>query len=103
MDDVKRIRAIMDTHRDAARLYLGGVPMIVADSIGYIRHDLIVFGAGVTLFLVIILSIAFRKPRWVVLPLLIVRPLQGAGKRRCQAGHLTRETAAIGTPVVPCH
>jgi predicted RND superfamily exporter protein len=68
--DVKHIRAIMDSHRDAARLHLGGVPMIVADSIGYIRHDLIVFGAGVVLFLVIILTIAFRKPRWVVLPLL---------------------------------
>ena len=68
--NVHAIRAILDKHRDHAELHLGGVPMIVADSIGYIRHDLLVFGAGVLVFLVVILGVAFRKPRWVVLPLL---------------------------------
>ncbi len=68
--DVQRIRDIMGQHRDQAELHLGGVPMIVADSIGYIRHDLLMFGAGVFVFLVGILAIAFRKPRWVILPLL---------------------------------
>jgi hypothetical protein len=36
----------------------------------FIRSDLVTFGAGVLSFLVIILAVAFRKRRWVVLPLL---------------------------------
>jgi len=68
-DDILTIRNIMDTYRDDAILYLGGVPMIVADSIEFIRHDLVTFGLGVFCFLVAILAVAFRKPRWVLLPL----------------------------------
>ncbi len=68
--DVQRIRSIMDDHRSHAELHLGGVPMIIADSIRFIHHDLVVFGAGVGVFIIIILAFAFRKPRWVVLPML---------------------------------
>jgi predicted RND superfamily exporter protein len=67
--DIETVRRIMDEHRDQATLYLGGVPMIVADSIEFIRHDLMTFGVGVFCFLVIILAVAFRRPRWVLLPL----------------------------------
>jgi predicted RND superfamily exporter protein len=68
--EITAVREILDRHRDHAVLHLGGVPMIVADSIDFIRSDLVKFGAGVLAFLVLILSIAFRAPRWVVLPLL---------------------------------
>lgn len=68
--DIARVRGIMDEHRDQARLYLGGVPMIVADSIEFIRHDLLTFGAGVLCFIVVILSVAFNRLRWVLLPML---------------------------------
>ena len=68
--DIAAVRRIMDGHHDQAELYLGGVPMIAADSIDYIRHDLRVFGIGVLCFIVIILALAFRKPRWVLLPML---------------------------------
>jgi len=68
--DIAAVRRIMDGHRAHAQLYLGGVPMIVADSIDFIHHDLLVFGVGVFCFLVVILSLAFRKPRWVLLPML---------------------------------
>ncbi len=68
--DIERVRAIMDAHRSAARLFLGGVPMIVADSMDYIRHDLATFGTGVLAFMVAILAVAFRKLRWVLLPVL---------------------------------
>jgi len=67
---IQQVREIMDRHRDNATLYLGGVPMIVTDSIDFIRGDLKVFGAGVIAFIVIILSLSFRSPRWVVLPLI---------------------------------
>jgi len=67
---VAKIRAIMDRHRDRARMYLGGVPMIVADMISFIRNDIIVFGVGVLAFLVITLAVIFRRPRWIVIPML---------------------------------
>jgi predicted RND superfamily exporter protein len=68
--DIARVRAIMDQHRDKAELFLGGVPMIVADMIDFIRHDLTSFGIGVLVFLVSMLLLIFRKLRWVVLPML---------------------------------
>ena len=67
---VARVREILAAHADRARLHLGGVPMIVADSIAYIASDLVTFGGGVALFLVLLLAAAFRAPRWVVVPLL---------------------------------
>ena len=68
--EIAAIRSIMDRHREKAELYLGGVPMIVSDSIAFIRHDLMTFGIGVLCFLILILTAAFRKPRWVILPML---------------------------------
>ncbi len=67
--DIEIIRKIMDTERHQAKLYLGGIPMITADMISFIRHDLIVFGGGILVFLILILTFFFRKPRWVLLPL----------------------------------
>ncbi len=68
--DIARVRAIMDEHRQQAELFLGGLPMIVADMIDFIRHDLLAFGLGVLVFLVTMLALIFRKPRWVILPML---------------------------------
>ena len=67
---IQQVRKVMDAHRDGATLYLGGVPMIVTDSIDFIRGDLKVFGAGVIAFIVVILSVSFGSLRWVVLPLI---------------------------------
>ena len=50
-------------------LHLGGVPMIADDMITFIRNDLVVFGIGVAVFLVIVLGAIFREARWVALPL----------------------------------
>jgi predicted RND superfamily exporter protein len=68
--DIASVRATLDRHRASATLHLGGVPMIVADSIEFIRHDLLVFGIAVFFFLVIILEASFHKRRWVMLPLI---------------------------------
>ncbi len=67
--DIAAIRAIMDEHRSQAQLFLGGVPMIVADMIDFIRHDLATFGLGVLVFLVSMLVLIFRRIQWVLLPL----------------------------------
>jgi len=67
--DIVKVRAIMDQHRQNADLHLGGLPMIVSDMIDFIRHDLASFGLGVLVFLVGMLAVIFRKPRWVFLPM----------------------------------
>lgn len=66
---VADVRAVMDRYRERAELHVGGIPMIADDMITYVRNDLIVFGAGIFLFLVIMLSLIFRGARWVVIPL----------------------------------
>ena len=68
--DIAAIRAIMEKHRPDAELFLGGVCMIADDLISFIKNDLKTFGLGVPLFLVIILSVIFKKMRWVLLPFL---------------------------------
>jgi predicted RND superfamily exporter protein len=67
---IGQLRGVMDQHRDHGQLVLGGVPMVADDMITFIRNDLLVFGCGVFLFLVLILSLIFRQPRWVLLPLI---------------------------------
>lgn len=69
-ESIEAIRAILSRYTNQADIYLGGVPMIIADSIAYIRYDLAVFGSLVLGFLVIMLGLIFRAVRWVVLPLL---------------------------------
>ena len=69
-NDIATIRTIMKRHHKHGELFLGGVPMIVADMISFIRHDLAAFGIGVLIFLVAMLFLIFRKLSWVVLPML---------------------------------
>jgi len=66
---IARIRDIMAQHQTMAKMHLGGVPMIAADSIAYVQNDLQTFGGGVVLFIIATLAIAFRQPRWVILPM----------------------------------
>ena len=67
---ISNVRSVLDKYRHNTTLFLGGVPMISADSIDFIAHDLAVFGVGVFIFLVVTLVFAFNKPRWVLLPLI---------------------------------
>lgn len=69
-DNIENIRKIITKYKPYGDIYLGGVPMIADDMITFIKNDLIIFGVGVFLFLVGMLTIIFRKPRWVLLPLL---------------------------------
>tara|TARA_R110002095_G_scaffold87009_3_gene75756 strand:- start:2609 stop:5032 length:2424 start_codon:yes stop_codon:yes gene_type:complete len=69
-DNIIDIREIISKYQQYGTLHMGGVTMITDDMITYIKNDLIVFGVGVFLFLVGMLSIIFRKLRWVMLPLL---------------------------------
>ncbi|GGX70069.1 efflux RND transporter permease subunit [Saccharospirillum salsuginis] len=67
------IEAVRDITRDYqayGELHLGGVPMIADDIISFVRNDLITFGISVFLLLIATLTVIFRKPRWVAVPLL---------------------------------
>jgi predicted RND superfamily exporter protein len=68
--DIARIRDIIEPYRQHGVLHLGGLPMITDDMVTFVRNDLIVFGGGVLAFLIFILTVIFRKLRWIVLPLL---------------------------------
>ncbi len=68
-DRIRTVRAIMDKYRHRAKLFLGGASMITADMISFIEHDLVVFGIGVTVFLILMLLFFFRRLRWVLLPM----------------------------------
>jgi len=70
-DDIRRVRDLLERHRADAEIELAGVPLIVADMIRFIRHDLRVFGSGVLVFVVILLAVSFRRPRWVLLPVVV--------------------------------
>ena len=67
--EIAAIRGMLSEFGDAGTLHLGGVPMIADDMITFVRNDLVVFGIGVAVFLVIVLSLIFREARWVLLPL----------------------------------
>lgn len=67
---VASVRAIADRYRDHARIFVGGVPMIAADMVDFVRSDLVVFGSAIIVVMLFILAIVFRRVRWTVIPLL---------------------------------
>ncbi len=67
--NINDIRDIISKYQQYGKLHLGGLTMVADDMISFIKNDLVIFGTGIFLFLVLMLSIIFREPRWVVLPL----------------------------------
>ncbi len=69
---LENIRSVKKSyeHGHNLDLRLGGVPMIADDMISYVKSDLINFGFGVFVFIVITLFIIFRTIKWIILPLL---------------------------------
>ena len=68
--NIERIRYILRPFNKYGAVHLGGVSMIADDMISYVKNDLVIFGFGVFIFIVVTLAIIFREIRWVVLPLL---------------------------------
>ena len=65
---IDHVRQIIAQHEEQATLFLGGLPMIVADSVSFIQDDVKVFGTASILVVLLILVIAFRQLGWVVMP-----------------------------------
>ena len=68
--NISEIRDVINKYGENAKIYLGGIPMIADDMMGYIKSDIVVFGIGVFIFIVFTLWLIFRNLKWVILPLL---------------------------------
>ena len=68
--NINEIRSVIKNYKSTAKIHLGGIPMIADDMMTYIKNDIIVFGAGVFLFIIFTLWFVFRNLLWVFIPLL---------------------------------
>ena len=74
---IKNIRIIINEEQNndtklnnKFNYYLGGIDMIIDDSITYVKKDILFFSFSVTLFIFIILFIIFKNIKWVIIPLI---------------------------------
>ena len=64
--NIKEIRdIILNYNSQNFKLHLGGVSMIADDTISYVKNDIIIFGFGILLFIVLILYLVFRNFLWI--------------------------------------
>jgi len=68
--NINEIRSVIKKYNVNAEIYLGGLPMITDDMMSFIKNDIVVFGIGVFIFIIITLWLIFKKIKWVVIPLL---------------------------------
>jgi len=69
--NIKEIRSIISKYQNDATFFLGGVQMISNDIVGFVKNDLLIYGSSLILLLLLVLGIVFKRPRWMVLPILI--------------------------------
>jgi len=67
--NINEIRSVIKKYNVNAEIYLGGLPMITDDMMSFIKNDIVVFGIGVFIFIIITLWLIFKKIKWVVIPL----------------------------------
>jgi predicted RND superfamily exporter protein len=68
--NITEIRDVISKYGENAKIHLGGIPMIADDMMSYIKNDIIVFGIGVFIFIILTLWLIFKNFKWVVMPLL---------------------------------
>ncbi len=68
--NIEEIRDVINKYGENAKIHLGGIPMIADDMMGFIKSDIVVFGFGVLVFIILTLFYIFRNIKWVVMPLL---------------------------------
>ena len=67
--NILEIRELIKDYESIGKIHLGGIPMIADDMLSFIKNDILVFGAGVFLFIVVTLWFVFRKLLWIIVPL----------------------------------
>ena len=68
--NINEIRDVIGRYGENAKIHLGGIPMIADDMMSFIKSDIIVFGIGVFIFIIVTLWFIFKNIKWVVMPLL---------------------------------
>ena len=68
--NILQIRDVIKSYEDVGKIHLGGIPMIADDMMSFIKSDIIVFGIGVFIFIIVTLWFIFKNIKWVVMPLL---------------------------------
>ena len=68
--NINEIRNVIKKYGENAQIHLGGLPMITDDMMSFVQSDIVVFGIGVFLFIIITLWLIFKKIRLVIIPLL---------------------------------
>ncbi|MBD1136801.1 MMPL family transporter [Pelagibacterales bacterium SAG-MED49] len=68
-ENILEIRQVIQSYSDVGKIYLGGIPMIADDMMTFIKSDIVVFGLGVLLFIIVILWYVFRKLIWIIVPI----------------------------------
>ena len=61
------IRELISSFDDSGlKLHLGGISMIADDTISFVKNDIIFFGLGALIFILILLYLVFRSPLWML-------------------------------------
>jgi len=68
-ENIIEIREVIKSYKSISKIHLGGIPMIADDMMTFIKNDIIVFGAGVLLFIILTLWYVFRKIIWIMVPI----------------------------------
>ena len=68
-NNILQIREIIKTYSNVGKIYLGGIPMIADDMMSFIKSDIIVFGLGVLLFIIVTLWFVFKRLIWIIVPI----------------------------------
>tara|TARA_B100000963_G_scaffold101349_1_gene87647 strand:- start:7642 stop:10116 length:2475 start_codon:yes stop_codon:yes gene_type:complete len=68
--NITEIRDVITKYGENAKIYLGGIPMIANDMMSFVKSDIVIFGIGVFIFIIITLWLIFRNIKWVVMPLM---------------------------------
>ncbi len=68
-ENILEIREIIKNFSSIGKIHLGGIPMIADDMMTFIKNDIIVFGLGVLIFIIVTLWFVFRKLIWIIIPI----------------------------------
>ncbi|MFL2896576.1 MAG: RND family transporter [Candidatus Pelagibacter sp.] len=67
--NILEIREIIKDFSNNSKIHLGGIPMIADDMMSFIKNDILIFGIGVLIFIIVTLWFVFRKIIWIIIPL----------------------------------
>ncbi|MFL2900636.1 MAG: RND family transporter [Candidatus Pelagibacterales bacterium] len=66
-NNILTVRTIIEQFEDKnIKIHLGGVSMIANDTIAFVKNDIIIFGIGAFIFILIVLYLVFRSPLWMI-------------------------------------